>query len=72
MQCFSQVIDPVLVLVAADVLDDVSLQEPHLVRNDVVPGLDRLFDVMVATHLIVIGSHGLPQRLVKTVNQGAC
>jgi hypothetical protein len=27
--------------------------------DDVVPGLDWLFNVVVTTHLIVVGSHGL-------------
>ena len=71
MKCFSQVINSVFVLVPTDVLDDVALQEPHVVRDDVIPGLDRLFNIVASTHLIVVGSHGL-QRPVETLNQSIC
>jgi hypothetical protein len=72
VKCFSQVINSVFVLVPTDVLDDVALQEPHVVRDDVIPGLDRLFNIVASTHLIVVGSHGSPQRPVETLNQSIC
>jgi RNAse (barnase) inhibitor barstar len=55
VKCFLKVGYPVLVFVSRNVLHDVAFKKTHVLRDDEVPGLDALFDVMVSTHLIVVG-----------------